>query len=62
MTHFTSDEGALNGQALVERSDGRVEIGNYNNEKQDGIWKFRDTEGKIQAKTYVMGQLQKDED
>lgn len=46
-TQFTSSNGVLEGPALVERADGRRDVGVYKNDKQDGVWKYKYLNGRI---------------
>lgn len=62
ITQFTSQQGRLNGPALIERADGRVEIGSYKNDKQYGVWRYRLIDGSTETKTFVNGKpVRKDE-
>lgn len=44
-TQFTSLSGVLQGPALVERANGIVEVGNYEQNKRHGVWRFRKPDG-----------------
>lgn len=59
-TQFTSQLGRLNGPALIERADGRVEIGNYVNDKKEGLWKNKYLNGTADTTTYRNGKAVKD--
>lgn len=37
--------GVLQGPALVERANGIVEVGNYEQNKRHGVWRFRRPDG-----------------
>jgi hypothetical protein len=45
----------LNGPALIERADKRIETGNYKSEKQHGLWRYRLKDGKIDQVQFNMG-------
>jgi hypothetical protein len=42
---------------LIDRGDARVEIGNYKVDKQDGVWRYRFADGRIEQVTFNMGVL-----
>jgi len=54
-TQFTSQQGVLHGPALIERADGRVEIGTYKRDRQDGVWRYRLIDGSTETKTFAKG-------
>lgn len=52
---YTSENGILQGQALIERADTTVEAGSYLKNKQHGIWRIRLPNGQTQQKVYQHG-------
>lgn len=56
-TQFTSAEGVLEGPALIERADGRRDIGNYKKDKQDGIWRYKHLDGKAEVVVFSKGKV-----
>ena len=57
ITQFTSENGKLEGPALIERSDGRRDIGNYKKDRQDGIWRFKQMDGTTEVVVYSKGKI-----
>ena len=51
--------GKLDGPALIERGDARIEIGNYRNDKQEGVWKYRRTDGSFESIVFKDGKKMK---
>lgn len=45
----------LEGPALIERADGRRDIGVYKNDKQDGVWKYKLLNGQIENVVFSKG-------
>lgn len=60
-TQFTSNMGELEGPALIERADGRVEVGNYHGDKQEGLWKYKYLNGTQDAIKFQNGKPMKKE-
>ena len=60
-TQFTSHKGELEGPALIERADGRVEVGNYLGDKQDGQWRYKYINGTQDTITFQDGKQIKKE-
>ena len=56
-TQFTSIDGKLNGPALIERADQRVEVGIYKNERQNGVWRYKYIDGSIETVTFNNGKV-----
>ena len=42
---------------MIERADQRIEIGNYKDEKQNGVWRYRYNDGRIETVNFNMGVL-----
>ena len=55
LTQFTCNNGILHGPGFIERSSGRVEMGNYFNDVPHGEWKFRHLNGSTESKIYNKG-------
>ena len=56
---FTAKMGDLEGPALIERADGRVEVGNYLNNMQDGPWKYKYVDGSSETTLFTKGKPEK---
>jgi hypothetical protein len=42
---------------MIDRGDQRIEIGNYKADKQDGTWRYRFNDGRIEQVHFTMGVL-----
>ena len=49
-------DGVLNGPAVLEKPDQTVEMGEYKNNRMDGIWRIRKPNGDNSTKTYFNGE------
>ena len=56
-TQFTSVQGILEGPALIERADGRRDVGIYKRDKQDGVWKYKKIDGQIENVVFKKGKV-----
>ena len=56
-TQFTSVSGALEGPALIERSNGRRDVGVYKNDRQENVWKLKHTDGSVEIVVFLKGKI-----
>jgi antitoxin component YwqK of YwqJK toxin-antitoxin module len=55
---FTCINSKINGPALIEKANGKVETGSYLNDQQVGEWKNKYLDGKTETEFYVKGKKQ----